>query len=100
MIGKLLQKLSDGHSAQYVQTFEGPRGEVFGIYFIPERGNELECLTLQLIMDGIEMAEAYVASDDLSTRKGVHLVRLIYSVEQEAYQMKSIEYQDGSVINI
>lgn len=100
LLSKLLKKLSDGHSAQYVQTSEGPQGEVFGIYFIPESGNELECLTFQLIMDGIEMVKAYVAADDLSARKGVHLVRLIYSVEQDAYQMKSIEYQDGSVINI
>lgn len=100
LVGKLLKKLSDRHSMQYVQTAEGPQGEIFGIYFIPERGNEQECLTLQLIMGGTQTVEAYVASDDLAAQKGVHMVRLIYSQEQHAYRMKSIEYQDGSVINI
>lgn len=99
LIAKLQSRLKGNHSIQYVQTSQGHLGETFGIYFIPQYGKEDECLTLSLITDGIQAADQHVARDDLAVQKGVHLVKMIFSGSENTYVIKSIEYQDGSVVN-
>jgi hypothetical protein len=98
LLNKLLSKLKMNHSVEYIQTSEGPLGETFGIYFIPVRGKENECLTLNLVLDGIRIANDHIAADDLAAKRGVHLVKLIYSDDKKTYELKTVEYQDGSVV--
>lgn len=99
LLRKLLDRTSIGRSVDYVQTSKGHKDETYGIYFIPVRGIENECLTLNNILEGIAMAEKYVLSDHLAKDKGVHLIKLIYSESVSKFEFKYIEYQDGSAIN-
>lgn len=98
LLAQLRSRLGDRHSIQYVQTNQGPKGEIFGIYFIPPPGKEDEFLTLAFVMEGIRTVERYVATDDLAAKKGVHLVKMVFLNERNAYGLQSVEYQDGSVV--
>lgn len=98
LLKQLLARMGGNHSVEYVQTSQGRLGETYGIYFIPLRGKEHECLTLKLVLDGIRIAKNHVAADELAAQKGVHLVKLIFSGEKYSYELKTIEYQDGSVV--
>ena len=99
LLSRLLNKLTEQQAVEYVQTGEGHKGESFGIYFIPTKGKERDCLILSKIMQGLLLTNDYVVKDKLAKDKGVHMVKLIYSDIKDLYELKSIEYQDGSIIN-
>lgn len=99
LLNELLSNLKSGKSIEYAQVSKGHLGETYGIYFVPPRGTDSEYLTLSLIMDGIRAAQNHVEGDNLAKNKGVHLVKLVYSNDHSAYQLKSVEYNDGSIVN-
>jgi len=99
LLKELVSNLKNGKSTEYAQVSKGHLGETYGIYFVPPRGTDSKYLTLSLIIDGIRAAENHVNGDDLAKNKGVHLVKLVYSNDHSAYQLKSVEYNDGSIVN-
>lgn len=96
---RLLENIGPGKSFDYVQTAKGHLDETYGIYFIPVRGKENDCFLFGKIMHGMNLATTYLANDAMAKSRGVHLVRLIFSEALDTYELKMIEYQDGSVVN-
>jgi hypothetical protein len=99
VLAKLKSKLGNSHSTDFIQVAKGSLDETYGIYFIPERGNEENCFTLKNIIAGIEMVNRHIADDDLAREKGVHIVKLKYSIQSQTFELIVVEYLDGSVIN-
>ena len=103
MISPLLnswyENFKNGESIEFVQTGTGHLEETFGIYFLPAKGKEKKCLTDYKIINGLFLTKKHIDNDKFAKDKGVNLVRLIYSEENNQFELKSVEYQDGSIIN-
>lgn len=100
LLTRLFKKLGKDQTAEYVQTGEGHNGETFGMYFIPIKGEEKKCLALNEVLQGIDLTYKYIEDDEFAKDKGVHMIKLIYSKAKNIFELKSIEYQDGSIIKI
>lgn len=99
LFDRLLRNIGTEKSFDYVQTAHGHLGETFGIYFIPVRGNENYCFTFEKVLQGMDLVDAYLANDNMAKSKGIHLMKLIFSETTNTFELKLIEYQDGSIIN-
>lgn len=99
LFDRLLKNIGLGKSFDYIQTSQGHLGETFGIYFIPARGKENNCFTLEKVIAGMDLVDAHRANDTMAKSKGIHLVKLIFSEATNSFELKLIEYKDGSIIN-
>lgn len=97
-LSKLRSRLGKDHSADFIQVGKGHLGETYGIYFVPERGDEENCFVVDKIVAGIELVNRHLESDELAKEKGVHIAKLIYSSASNSFELASIEYIDGSVV--
>lgn len=95
----LRKKLGRDHRVDFVQVSKGHLGETFGIYFIPSRGNSESCFTMSQVIAGLNIVDNHIQSDTLAKQKGVSLVKLNFSETSDSFELKAIEYLDGSVVN-
>jgi len=99
VLSKLKDRLGNSHSTDFVQVAKGHLEEIYGIYFIPERGREEGCFILEKIIAGIELVNRHVANDEIAREKGLHIVKLKYSLRSQEFELIVVEYLDGSIIN-
>jgi hypothetical protein len=95
----LRERLGDDHSVDFAQMHCGPSGKTYAAYFIPPRGSSCGYLTVDKVFDGNERLDAMIQEDELAISRGVHLARLTFSEDTGRFEITSIQYSDGSVIN-
>jgi hypothetical protein len=94
---KLGERIGSEGRIELVQVAMGPSGESYGIYFLTRPG--VSGFLFPEIVAGINLAESTIANDQLAQCRSVHMVKLKYSEDAAAFQLHSVEYGDGSVVN-
>src|SRR5439155_9234511 len=100
LLGKLPALRARGLTADFLQYLRGPNGEKYEARFIPERGQEEQCLEPEAIRDGVARLREYLASDADAPRKGLRRVKLYFDPERGCYVVLHVEYADGSDVNV
>ncbi len=99
LINRVMIKMGLGFSVDFVQTTEGFKGEQFGIYFIPVRGKESESFEGFRIEQAFKLVSDYLDTDESAKKIGVHLVKLICTEPNFFYELRTIEYLDGTSVS-
>ena len=99
LLRRLRERLGDSHSVEFAQVREGPLGETYAAYFIAPRGRSYEYLTVGLVSDGVQRLDEHIQQDKIASARGVYLARLTYSEASKRFEIDSVQYLDGSVVN-
>jgi hypothetical protein len=89
-----LQPRGIGAELLQVVAFEGREVQ---IHFIPARRQEATCLRSDVVLAGLQIAIAYLASDQRARDVGVNRIVLFYDEGKSSYELHRTEYADGTV---
>jgi len=87
-------------SIDLIQHVVGNRGEQIKVYFIPDRSDELRSLEDIYIIKGLNSVRQFLATDMRSQSLGVQRINLYYDTYLSSYKIFSVEYLDGTDVNI
>lgn len=94
LLPKILER---GASVDLLQTLEDLNGNQVQVVFLPERGNEPECLAPERIEQGLAAVKFFLNSDPKSSDVGVQRVTMTWRSGPASYRIANAEYTDGSV---
>lgn len=103
-MGKLMDHakkiLSKDVSIDLIQHVVGQQGENIKVYFVPERGAEIDSFKEKNILKALHEVKDYMSQDSKGKHVGFETIKLYFEKTYDKYVIYHVQYRDGSDIHI
>jgi len=100
LLGHAKKILKKDVSLDLIQHVIGHQGENVKVYFVPDRGAELDCFSEALILKALRRVKEHMDADSKGKHIGFELIKLYYDKAQGQYVIYHVQYRDGSDVHI